>query len=42
MVLAKEIARKLGLMRTMIDAFAEYERAIIRARTKAAMGHKRH
>jgi site-specific DNA recombinase len=30
------------LMRTMIDAFAEYERAIIRARTKVAMGHKRH
>jgi site-specific DNA recombinase len=29
------------LMRTMIDAFAEYERAIIRARTKVAMGHKR-
>jgi DNA invertase Pin-like site-specific DNA recombinase len=29
------------LMRTMIDAFVEYERAIIRARTKVAMGHKR-
>jgi DNA invertase Pin-like site-specific DNA recombinase len=28
------------LMRTMIDAFAEYERAIIRARTKVALGHK--
>jgi DNA invertase Pin-like site-specific DNA recombinase len=29
------------LMRTMIDAFAEYERQLIRARTKVAMGHKR-
>jgi DNA invertase Pin-like site-specific DNA recombinase len=29
------------LMRTMIDAFAEYERAIIRARTKTALTHKR-
>ncbi len=29
------------LMRRLIDAFAEYERAVIRARTKAAMAHKR-
>ncbi len=29
------------LMRRMIDAFAEYERAIIRARTKAALAVKR-
>lgn len=29
------------LMRHMIDAFAEYERQIIKARTKVAMGHKR-
>ena len=29
------------LMRTMVDAFAEYERHIIGARTKTAMGHKR-
>jgi site-specific DNA recombinase len=29
------------LMRTMIDAFAEYERQIIAARTKAALGVKR-
>jgi DNA invertase Pin-like site-specific DNA recombinase len=29
------------LMRTMIDAFAEYERALIRARVKTALGHKR-
>jgi site-specific DNA recombinase len=30
-----------GLMRHMIDAFAEYERQLIKARTKGAMGHKR-
>jgi len=29
------------LMRQMVDAFAEYERAIIRQRTKAALGAKR-
>lgn len=29
------------LMRRMIDAFAEYERALIRARTRAALGVKR-
>ncbi len=29
------------LMRRLIDAFAEYERAVIRARTKAALQHKR-
>lgn len=29
------------LMRRLIDAFAEYERAVIQARTKAAMAHKR-
>lgn len=29
------------LMQTMIDAFAEYERALIRARTKAALAVKR-
>ena len=29
------------LMRTMIDAFAEYERQLIKARTKAALGHKK-
>ena len=29
------------LMRRMVDAFAEYERAIIRARTKAALAVKR-
>lgn len=29
------------LMRTMIDAFAEYERALIRARTRAALAVKR-
>lgn len=29
------------LMRRMVDAFAEYERAIIRARTRAALGVKR-
>ena len=29
------------LMRTMIDAFAEYERAIIRARTRVALSHKK-
>jgi DNA invertase Pin-like site-specific DNA recombinase len=29
------------LMRTMVDAFAQYERQIIGARTKTAMGHKR-
>jgi len=30
-----------ALMRRMVDAFAEYERAIIRARTKAALAVKR-
>lgn len=30
-----------ALMRTMLDAFSAYERAIIRARTKAALGAKR-
>jgi site-specific DNA recombinase len=29
------------LMRTLIDAFSEYERAIIRARTIVALAHKR-
>lgn len=29
------------LMRTLLDAFAQYERALIRARTKAALGTKR-
>lgn len=29
------------LMRTMVDAFAEYERAIIKARTRAALASKR-
>ena len=29
------------LMRRLVDAFAEYERALIRARTKAALGVKR-
>ena len=29
------------LMRTMIDAFAEYERQLIKARTKTALGHKK-
>ncbi len=29
------------LMRRLIDAFAEYERAVIRARTKAALAHKK-
>lgn len=29
------------LMRAMIDAFAEYERQLIKARTKAALGHKK-
>lgn len=29
------------LMRTMVDAFSQYERALIRARTKAALGVKR-
>ena len=29
------------LMRTMIDAFAQYERAVICARTKAALGAKK-
>lgn len=29
------------LMRTMVDAFAEYERAVIRARTKAALAAKK-
>ena len=29
------------LMRRIIDAFAEYERAIIRARTRAALGSKK-
>ena len=29
------------LMRTMIDAFAQYERALIRARTKAALAQKK-
>jgi DNA invertase Pin-like site-specific DNA recombinase len=29
------------LMRTMVDAFAEYERNIIRSRTKAALGAKK-
>lgn len=29
------------LMRTMVDAFAQYERALIRARTKAALGMKK-
>lgn len=29
------------LMRRMVDAFAEYERKLIGARTKAALGHKR-
>jgi site-specific DNA recombinase len=29
------------LMRTMVDAFAEYERAVIRARTRAALASKR-
>lgn len=30
-----------ALMRRIVDAFAEYERALIRARTKAAMGVKK-
>jgi DNA invertase Pin-like site-specific DNA recombinase len=30
-----------ALMRTMIDAFAQYERALIRSRTKAALAVKR-
>ena len=29
------------LMRCMVDAFAEYERLVIKARTKAALGSKR-
>lgn len=29
------------LMRRLVDAFSEYERAVIRARTRAAMQHKR-
>ena len=29
------------LLRRMVDAFAEYERAVIRARTRAALGAKR-
>lgn len=29
------------LMRRLVDAFSEYERAVIRARTKAALQHKR-
>jgi site-specific DNA recombinase len=29
------------LMRTMVDAFSQYERALIQARTKAALGVKR-
>ena len=29
------------LMRRMVDAFAEYERLVIKARTKAALGSKR-
>lgn len=39
--LAAEDTPEGRLMRTLVDAFAEYERALIRARTKAALAVKR-